>query len=583
MTYIHVSYKKFIFLVTFLIGIVSSFSLFSQDKKFFKENFLYGEYYLERQQYTDALPFYMKLYEVDSLNANVNYRIGECYLNIQEKKQQAIPYLKQATKNIDTKYVPGKYKRREAPPEAWLLLGEVYQLGNRLDSSLQAYQTYKNTVKGDRKKEQTADKYIESVDYAKQMEQHPLNVQETNLGNHINSRFSDYNPVVSGDQTVLVYTSFWESYDMIFMSRFENGEWTNPRPINKELGAEGDFYTAALSYDGKELILVNEGNYNSDLFVSTYRNGHWTLVQPMSKRINSGSQETSACLSKDGKTLYFSSNSPGGEGGMDIYKATLVKGEWSKVENLGEAINTEFDEEAPSILPDNRTLYFSSNGHKTMGGMDIFYSVLGDDNKWSDPVNVGAPINTTGDDLFFDPVNDGKTAYVSKYSPDGYGRNDIFKVTIREGEPAALASNENSPEDNNQQQTVTETSATTFNDSLTAALPGDQSAKNPEEQVVPYYSADSIRPVNESPAVAGISGNPDAKFTIQVMALKKFVDVSHFSNLRDVKVSSGVDGYYRYTVSEYSNFRQALRQLDAIRSLGYPDAFVREVRTISNY
>ncbi len=426
------SYNKCVGLIFLLISSISSLPLFSQNnKKFFKENFLYGEYYLEKRQYTDALPFYVSVYKVDSTNANVNYRIGQCYANIPEKKQMAVSYLKEATKNIDPKYVPGKYKRPQAPPEAWLLLGNVYQYKGKLDSAMLAYQEYKKIVERDKKKVKIADRDMQSIEFAKKMSQHQLHLQEFNLGDLVNTRFSDYNPVVSGDQTILVYTSFWESYDMIFMSKFENGAWSKPRSINKELDAEGDYYTAAISYKGNELILVKEGNYNSDLYFSNYRSGHWTKARPMPGKINSSSQETSASLSKDGKTLYFSSNRPGGEGGMDLYSATKKGGGWDNVENLGKVINTEFDEEAPCILPDNATLYFSSNGHETMGGMDIFYSVLGKDGNWSDPVNIGPPVNTTGDDLFLDLLDDGKTAYISKYSPNGYGRNDIYKIKIR--------------------------------------------------------------------------------------------------------------------------------------------------------
>jgi hypothetical protein len=607
------SYNKCIGLIFLLISSISSLPLFSQNnKKFFKENFLYGEYYLEKRQYTDALPFYVSVYKVDSTNANVNYRIGQCYANIPEKKQMAVSYLKEATKNIDPKYVPGKYKRPQAPPEAWLLLGNVYQYKGKLDSAMLAYKEYKKIVKGDKKKVKIADRDMKSIEFAKKMSQHQLHLQEFNLGDLVNTRFSDYNPVVSGDQTILVYTSFWESYDMIFMSKFENGAWSKPRSINKELDAEGDFYTAAISYKGNELILVKEGNYNSDLYFSNYRSGHWTKARPMPGKINSSSQETSASLSKDGKTLYFSSNRPGGEGGMDLYSATKKGREWNNVENLGKVINTEFDEEAPCILPDNITLYFSSNGHETMGGMDIFYSVLDKGGNWSDPVNIGPPVNTTGDDLFLDLLDDGKTAYISKYSPNGYGRNDIYKIKIREEELAPLTYKNDSSERNNKQpnekkDTLTVTLPDTTKiasgekqqpaeisevSSKSTVEPGQTAITNartePEGTVKrpttkPFNPETGVRSAKEEKKNAGISGSHGARFTIQIMALKNFIETSNFSNLKKVKVSSGDDGFYRYTVGEYSNFRQALRQLDSIRSQGYKDAFVREISSISNY
>ena len=146
--------------------------------------------------------------------------------------------------------------------------------------------------------------------------------------------------------------------------------------------------------------------------------------------INTQYHEPSACLSPDGNTLYFVSDRPGGFGGEDIYRCVkLPTGRWSKATNLGPTINTEYDEDAPFMHPDGVTLFFSSNGHKTMGGFDIFFSVKSDSG-WYPPQNMGYPINTTDDDVFYVMSSDGKRAYFSSVRPEGLGEQDIYMVTL---------------------------------------------------------------------------------------------------------------------------------------------------------
>jgi len=161
-------------------------------------------------------------------------------------------------------------------------------------------------------------------------------------------------------------------------------------------------------------------------------------VEPLSDKINSESFEMHASTTKDGNILYFTSNRDGGYGGFDIYKSFKDEnGEWSEPENLGSTINTAFDEATPFITENREKLYFSSKGHKNMGGYDIFYSER-NNNTWSKPVNMGYPINTTDNDKFFFPLKNGKIAYYPKIKPDNYGKTDIYKLELykRENIPA---------------------------------------------------------------------------------------------------------------------------------------------------
>ncbi len=284
------------------------------------------------------------------MNANINYRIGQCYINIRGEKLRSIPYLERASKNISAQYIEGEFESDVASLEALFLLGESYQRNNQLDKALQTFLDYKDLLQPkDSKNIDKAENKIHSISIAKQEINNPVDIRFLNLGSNINSRFSDYNPVVSGDQNLLVFTSFWESADLILQSNYIDGEWSEPVNITEELGSEGDCYTGAISNDGMQLYLIKQGNYNSDIYVSYNKDNRWTPMQKLNKRINSNDQETSISISTDGNTIYFSSNRPGGEGGFDIYKSEKDNGEWCKPVNLGTVINASYSEDGPGI------------------------------------------------------------------------------------------------------------------------------------------------------------------------------------------------------------------------------------------
>jgi hypothetical protein len=176
---------------------------------------------------------------------------------------------------------------------------------------------------------------------------------------------------------------------------------------------------------------TNVNLYGGDLYLTSHLAGSWTEAQILTENINSPYQEASATISPDGQLMYISSNRPGGLGGKDIYRARrLPDGNWSLPQNLGPTINTPYDEDSPFIQADGRTLYFSSNGHSTMGGFDIFKTKLDNDDIWSMPMNVGYPINTVKDDIYYVVSPDGKTAYYSSDMEGGYGGQDIYNINI---------------------------------------------------------------------------------------------------------------------------------------------------------
>lgn len=187
------------------------------------------------------------------------------------------------------------------------------------------------------------------------------------------------------------------------------GNWTKPQNLGNKVNSSDHDAVAAISADGKWLFLYKSAQ-GGNLYKSEWRNNEWSVPKSLGKHINSKNQEASITISADGNTVYFSSNRAGGQGGLDLYKATLGEdGEWSSPQNLGPDINTEFEEDAPFITSDGKTLYFSSSSNDNIGVYDIFKSIYNDKlDKWSKPQNLGVPVNSPEDDIFIVLTKDKK-------------------------------------------------------------------------------------------------------------------------------------------------------------------------------
>jgi Tol biopolymer transport system component len=258
-------------------------------------------------------------------------------------------------------------------------------------------------------------------------------VEFTKLPEPINTASDNTNPVLSGDGKTMIFISELAFYDAIHMSKWENGRWSEPEVLNPQVGSDGDMYPTSLSYDGKELYLVKRDDEDSDIYVSHLGNEFWSKAIPLGSNINTGTHETHASVSSDGNTLYFASARRGGFGELDIYRSKrLASGEWGEAGNLGPVINTDKNEDTPFLSDDGRQLFFSSEGHFNMGGYDVFFSRLRDNGQWRDPINIGFPINTTTDDLFFYPIGDGRQAYLSRIERVDQHAFNIYHLSIGE-------------------------------------------------------------------------------------------------------------------------------------------------------
>ncbi len=420
-----------------LITIIIALSLlpliaFSQDLSTLNEALEDGDFFYYAEDYTEAVFHYQKLVGTDLINSNIQFKIGVCYLNILGEEYKAIPFLEEASQNTTAKYKKRSAKEEKAPEYALFYLGNAYRINNNLDKALDTYNKFLEIPDFENKfNQKIVDNEIRSCEKAKIIQDIPIHVKITNLNKPVNSGVANYHPATSADGNMLVFMSELKFYNGIFISRKENGVWTEPENINPQVGSDGDVVPCAVSNDKKEIYLVKGEDDDRDIYISRFNGTFWTKMEPLNANINSVRAESHASLSADGKTLYFASNRRGGMGDFDIYKSKRgANGFWGQAENLGAVINTEYAEDYPNISQDGKILYFSSQSHYNMGGFDVFYSTINLDGVWNTPVNIGYPINTTSDDICYAPVGNGSIAYMPKILAEGKGKEDIYYIEI---------------------------------------------------------------------------------------------------------------------------------------------------------
>lgn len=388
----------------------------------FKSLFSDAEYFFLYHDYHEALPLFLAALDKSPDNANVQYKVAYCYLNIAGAKHKAIPYLLKASENINPSYQEGSYKEKGAPKEVLFYLGEAYRIDGQLDESVHYYNLF---LEQQNAKETPIDpdfvqQQIEACTRAKDMMRRELYVKEEVLPIFDDNSYL-LTPAMSTDRKTIVFTRQEKFYDAIYTANQKNnGEWDNPKNITLDLAVEGNVYSTSINHDGTQIFLYMHDKDVGNIYTSVKTNGKWGKAEKLGKSINTRNWESFASISPDGQTLYFSSNRTGGHGGFDIYYSQLLEdGTWGHAINIGDAINTPFNEEAPYLTPDGNTLFFISQGHNSMGGYDVFFSDRIGDDQWSTPVNVGYPINTTDDEMMYFPLskNEALVTYVEKGQP----------------------------------------------------------------------------------------------------------------------------------------------------------------------
>jgi outer membrane protein OmpA-like peptidoglycan-associated protein len=435
-------------------------------------------------------------------NANVNYRIGSCYLEIPGQKDKAIEFLEKASLSASTKYKSSSLNEKYAPIDVYLYLGNAYRVNSRLSDAIKTYRKYKELLPADEKAlHQYADKQIEACNIAAEFMSNPLDLTFENLGEKINSSSDDYNAVVSGNGSTLIYMHKLPFYEAVYFSRKVNGAWSAPENITPQIMSDGNQYVTDVSFDGNTLYLAVHDEFNSDIYTSEYVDNRWTQSKPLGSSINTKYWESHASISDDGNTLYFTSNRNGGKGNMDIYESRRTEtGEFGPARNVSE-INSELNEDTPFITGDGKKLYLSSQGFANMGGYDIFVSHLESNKTWSLPENMGFPVSTPDDDIFYFPWGRGEKGYYSRISEDGFGSMDIYKILFGPEVEESIAE-------------VLPAEDTSFTDLVT-----DSGSEQAAETVAPVvaFLADSSQ---ES------TGNIDQEQAIALVATTRTIEIS---------------------------------------------------------
>jgi tetratricopeptide (TPR) repeat protein len=414
-----------------IILLIFSVTASAQSTRELKEIFSQAESYYLYEEYDLANQLYILLDTPDNLN--IKYKIGTCYLNIPGEKVNAIPYLEAAVKNASYEAKVESFSEKKAPLDAYFFLGKAYMINNELEKALATFQKFDNLargadVKGNMKNLEYVGQQIQACKNAIDFESKPVEMSKRMLGGGFTEGSMNENPAVSFDGNSIAYTERRGMANAIMYSRKERDIWQPPINITAMINAGEDCSTCAFNKDGTELFIYKNDNYDGNIYSSQLVNGTWTPIKKLNKNINTKFYESHASVSADGKKLYFTSNRDGGAGSLDIYVAEKdASGDWGPAVNLGNSINTPYNEDTPFITENDSLLYFCSEGHTSMGGFDNFKSTkLG--TAWKTPSNLGFPINSTDDDKFFQPAGNGRNAYYSITTD--YKKKDIFYLGL---------------------------------------------------------------------------------------------------------------------------------------------------------
>jgi len=385
--------------------------------------------------YREAMRYFEYAHDFDPFHPGINYLIGACYLGT-DHQNLALPYLKAAYEfNPVVTY------------DIRLALGRAYHYNYDFEEAIKQYQTF---LDGLSKKETKNVDTLAIQNLIRQCETGMVLIQDTvrveinNLGEKINSQWDDYYPVFSPTGDRLFFTSRRQYLpdDMrnildnkfnedVYVSFFNQDSVWEPaqnlgKPINSSLNEAAVFMHPA----GDTIYFYRGQKGGGDIYFSVEQEGAWGKPKKISSKIRSGQHESSFSLTGDGRQLYLVSDRKDlTRGGLDIFTTQKDdKYEWGPLQNLGPVINTEFDEEGVRISPDGTTLYYSSNGPESMGGYDIFMTRK-EPGGWSEPINLGYPINTPGDDIFYIQI-DSVSAYVSANRVDSYGEMDLYEIVF---------------------------------------------------------------------------------------------------------------------------------------------------------
>lgn len=325
--------------------------------------------------------------------------------------------------------------------ESYLSFGEYEKARNSLEEFLRRPRISENM-------RERANHMLARCEFALEAMANPVPFSPINLGPNINTQHDEYAPTLTADEQTLIFTRkkprekpeylhLGYEFEDFYISYRKNGEWGPAENLGPPINTQHNEGAQSISADGMHLYFTAcnrpDGMGSCDIYYARKVGDGWSPAVNLGPPVNTSAWESQPSISPDGKTLYFTSNRQGNIGRMDIWVTTMIReGQWSTPQNLGPVINTSGREMSPYIHPDNRTLFFASNGHMGMGGMDLFYTVKGPDGEWQEPVNLGYPINTFADEISLVVGASGKEAYFASEQPSGKGGTDLYYFELYE-------------------------------------------------------------------------------------------------------------------------------------------------------
>lgn len=333
----------------------------------------------------------------------------------------------------------------DCSPMMYVLIAEAYRKDQQFEKALENYKVFKDEKVSSLKWNTVMEKGKADCEFAIEAMKHPVNFEPKNLSANVNSKFDDYFPSLTIDESQIIFarTLFTEGEkdnvnEEIYLSNKAEAGWHEAFNIGAPVNTDDNEGAQTISPDGKFIFFTRcnspGGMGSCDLYVTKYENGVWLAPANLGPDVNTPGWESQPCIASDGKTLYFTSVRRGGYGGADIYVTKYENKKWSKPVNLGKKINTPYDEKSPFIHPDGVTLYFNSDGHPGFGNLDFFVSQkMENDTTWQKPMNLGYPINTAYEERSIFLNGKGDLAYISSDRQGGYGLQDLYSFETYPG------------------------------------------------------------------------------------------------------------------------------------------------------
>ncbi len=400
----------------------------------------YGDDYLAN--FDSALKYFQIAQQINPNNAELNMKIGRSFLDLPSGAThlQALPYFQKALE-LDP----------QIEPIIYFYTGKAYHYNSEWTKAIVEYMKFVDQLDPERNADEIArvNKKIRECRNGKELSESPIDAKFENMGSWMNSAYREHSPIIASNESVMFFTARKPNttggekdmdalyFEDIYVTYNRAGGWSAPRNVGAPINTFEHDATVSLSADGLQMIIMREG----DLYLSEFKSAQWTEPKPFPSTINGDdTEETSASFADDGNTLYFVTDRSPSIGGRDIWVSKKdALGNWGVAENMGGNINTKYDENGVFMHPDGSTLFFSSEGHNSIGGTDIFKSIY-TENGWSAPTNLGIPLNTPYDEQCIVVSADYRNGYYSSKGKDTFGDHDIYKVVFNDvDEPLIMA------------------------------------------------------------------------------------------------------------------------------------------------